>query len=645
MMDYKNIGIFAHVDAGKTTLTEQMLYLCGAIRKAGSVDDGTTQTDSMSIERRRGISVRAANAKLILNDCQINIIDTPGHIDFAGEAERSLSVLDGAVLVVSAIEGVQSHTENLWKAFRKYNLPSVIFVNKIDRAGSNIKNVSAQFLKRLDGGNFLFMNQPWEEGSRACTVRPADNNSVIEKLADFYDDIAEDYINGSEIAQQTIDNKLYQAVCENKITLVYCGSAQQCVGVNEILTAAERYLPSSDVKKTDNLSGLVYKIEHDKDVGKMAYVRMFGGVVKSRDVVKDGRKVTQIRQYNGSKYTNVNEVTAGDIAALCGVDNLKVGDIIGECKLVGGDRGGRLANPFLTVKVTPKTEAELTPLIEAIKELTDEEPLIDYKWEKSEREINLNLTGKIQLEVITALLSERYGLEANFSAPSVIYKETPARIGEGFEAYTMPKPCWAVVHLRFETLLRGKGVIFDAGNVPHNQLFYKYQTHIEQSFFQSLEQGLYGWEVTDFKATLIGGEHHTIHTHPLDFFVATPMAVMNGLSNTGTTLLEPLMKYRITAAEEILGKVISDVIAMRGEFDSPAVINGTFETEAILPVASSLEYPIRLSALSGGKATYSTEFYGYKEIPLELGATAKRRGVNPLDRSKWILQARGAYTE
>ena len=646
MQDIKNIGIFAHVDAGKTTLTEQMLYLCGMIRKAGSVDDGTAQTDWLSIERERGISVRSAAAHMQWKDTVINIIDTPGHIDFAGEAERVLIALDGAVLVVSAVEGVQSHTENLWKACKRINLPCIIFINKIDRAGSDTVGLLEQFSDRL-GGDFLYITEPENEGFRECIVKNVEFDKIMEKVADYDDEVAEAFLDGKLLSAEIIDNKLNKLIYDNKITPVLCGSAQLGIGVDELLDAVGKYLPSANVKAQDNLSGLIYKIEHDKDIGKIAHIRMFGGTIKNRDIIKDGQKVTQIRRFNGSRYIDTGEVSAGDIAALCGLENLRVGDIIGELADMGivqslSENKYQLVNPFLTVRAIPKSPEELTPLINAIKELCEEEPLIDYKWEKSEREIHLNLTGEIQLEVITALLKERYNLAADFTPLSVIYKETPAKNGDGFEAYTMPKPCWAVVHFNFDPLPRGSGVVYDGGHLPHNQLAYKYQTHIQECFFNSLEQGNYGWAVTDFKATLVGGEHHFIHTHPLDFFVATPMAIMDGLNRTGTILLEPLMKFHIKAAEEHLGRVISDVTLMRGEFDTPVVMNGKFEIDTILPAATSLDYPIKLAMMSGGKATYNAKFYGYKDCPLELGATAKRRGINPLDRAKWILHARGA---
>lgn len=653
----KNIGIFAHVDAGKTTLTEQMLFICGKIRAPGSVDKGTTQTDSMSIERERGISVKAAATAILWKGYNINIIDTPGHIDFVGEVDRSLLALDGAVLVVSGADGIQSHTERLWKVFDELKIPCIVFINKLDRAGSNSDGLVELLNKKFKNSVIKLSKTDGEETKEFVTSADILSEKTIEVLADIYDDIAEKYLNGEPISETLFDSRFSEAVCSRRIIPAVCGSAIYGKGTEQILDAIVKYLPSADVKVQKDLSAVIFKIEHDKSMGKIAHIRMFGGTIKNRDIIKinqnddrltkvssdgvefGGEKVSQIRKFNGAKYYDVGEVEAGDIAALCGISSAKTGNVIGNCSI---SDTYRLAHPFLSVKVAPKNPSKLTALVVALKELTDEDPLIDYKWEQSEREININITGKIQLEVLEALLRERYALEVDFSAPTVIYKETPSRSGDGFEAYTMPKPCWAVVHLGIEPLPRGSGVIYDEGNVPHDQLFRKYQTHIKTSFYSSLEQGIHGWEVTDLKVTLKGGEHHLMHTHPLDFFVATPMAFMNGLKSTGTTLLEPLFEVRISAGEEYLGKIISDLTMMRGEFESPIIKLGEFTIKALLPVSESIEYPMKLAAITGGKGIFVSNFFGYRECPIEFGADKKRRGADPLDKPKWILYARGA---
>lgn len=651
-----NLAILAHVDAGKTTLTEQFLYHSGTIRKAGSVDSGSTQTDRLEIERSRGISVKAAEASFIYEGVRINLIDTPGHSDFAGEVERALLAPDAALLIVSAVEGIQSHTERLWNALRKLGIPTVIFLNKIDRVGSRTLEILNEMPRRLnmEGVTLLPMISAIHEGMDGFAITtPADlDDRMAVAAADLNDDIALSYLEGEEISPHLQEAVICQGIQEQKIIPVYCGAAQKGLGVTEVLSGLLRFLPRASQRQTEELSGLVYAIEHDKQMGKIARVRLFGGSLSARDALalndgvltlsETGEKISQIRIADGAKFRDSGIAGAGDIAALCGLSTAKVYQTIGSYRL---PEQLKLALPYLQVKATPETEEQLPALLKALTQLSDEDPLLACRFSKAEREILLSITGKIQLEVLTSLLWECYQLRANFSAPTIIYKETPSKAGYGFEAYTMPKPCWAVVRFLLEPLPQGSGVVYDGGHVPSNKLFYRYQAHIEQSVKASLAQGMLGWEVTDLKITLADGEHHTIHTHPLDFFVATPMALMDGLRNTGTTLLEPILRVRIRAGEEFLGKILSDITRMRGEFDSPLIDGTSFMLEALIPAATSLEFPLRVASLTHGTALYSSDLAFYKPCPLELGATTPRRGPNPLDRSKWILYARGAMTD
>lgn len=651
-----NLAILAHVDAGKTTLTEQFLYHSGTIRKAGTVDSGSTQTDRLEIERSRGISVKAAEASFLYNGVRVNLIDTPGHSDFAGEVERALLAPDAALLIISAVEGIQSHTERLWNALRKLSIPTIIFMNKIDRVGSRTREILAEMRSRLDlsGITLLPMTAAIREGLDGYAITtPADLiDSMAVAAADLNDDIALAYMDGEEIDPELQESTIRRGVCEQKIIPIYCGAAQKGLGVPEVLDGLLRFLPRASERSTDDLSGLVFAIEHDKSMGKIAHVRMFGGTLATRDALalnngiltpaENGEKISQIRIAEGARFRDSGIAGAGEIAALCGLSNAKVYQTIGSYRL---PERLRLALPYLQVKATPETDEQLPALLKALTQLSDEDPLLACRYSQAEREILLSITGKIQLEVLTSLLWERYQLRANFSAPTIIYKETPSKVGYGFEAYTMPKPCWAVIKFLIEPLPQGSGFVYDDGNVPSNKLFYRYQGHIRQSVKASLSQGMLGWEVTDLKITLADGEHHTIHTHPLDFYVATPMALMDGLRNTGTTLLEPVLRVKIRAGEEFLGKILSDITRMRGEFESPVIIGDRFELEAYLPAATSLEYPLRLASLTHGTALYSSDLAYYQPCPLELGATTPRRGPNPLDRSKWILYARGAMTD
>lgn len=668
---FYNLGILAHVDAGKTTLTEQLLYKSGVIRDLGSVDEGTTRTDSLAIEKQRGISVRSATASLNWNGKTINIIDTPGHVDFAGEVERCLEALDFAILVISAPDGIKAHTETLLNALISLEIPRLIFINKLDRAGADVSAIIAE-LNRITKKETVYMpiNEPLNEGYESCDIKPRNLLfAATEAFAEFNDFAAELYLIDEVLPKDRVDAMLPKAIFERKITPVICGCAKKGLGVGELLDFISEYMPDSQYKQTDDTSGIIFKIEHDKTMGKIAHVRMFGGAIQNRDAVsvlaaEDAvtsttdtdndavpandeesaqDKVSQIRKAMGSRFTDAGRVEAGDIAAICGLTKAKVGRFVGS---VTPSKKYALAHPLLRVQATPLSDhpEALPKLALALKELSDEEPYIDAKWENGQSEIVINLTGSIQSEILKSLLEERYDIKANFSPPTVIYRETPTNKGTGLGVYTMPKPCWAIVNFMFEPMPRGYGVSYH-GRLPSNQCFYRYQSHIHRSFESCLEQGLHGWEVTDFKCTLIGGEHHTIHTHPLDFFVATPMAFMNAMVNCGSTLLEPLLKMRIVAPAELSGKLITEIVRGGGEYDAPFTRDDIVTLDSIVPFAKFMDFPAKLASLSSGRAVCSTSFAGYRECPEGQGMDAPRRGVNPLDRSKWILWARGALSE
>ncbi|MBQ7312795.1 MAG: TetM/TetW/TetO/TetS family tetracycline resistance ribosomal protection protein, partial [Clostridia bacterium] len=494
--------------------------------------------------------------------------------------------------------------------------------------------------------------------------------AITEALCDVCDEAAEAFLSDEILPHDRACELLREAIAAGTVTPVLYGSAKLSLGIRELADFLVDFMPSSERLSSENnaLSGVIFKIEHDKTMGKISYIRMFGGQIKNRDAVTlldpakqakpqedddnaaveleekppEVEKISQIRRFQGARPVDAGEVTGGDIAALCGLSSAKTGQFVGSLAL--GDCY-KLASPYLRVRVTPKSGdiGTVPKLAEALHELSDEEPYIDAKWENGQREITINTTGRIQLEVIDSLLRERYNLEADFSPPTVIYKETPARAGFAYADYTMPKPCWAVVQFKFEPMPRGYGVSYH-GKLPSNQCFYKYQTHIRTSFNRCLEQGLYGWEVTDFKCTLVGGQHHTIHTHPLDFFVCTPMAFMNGMASLGSTLLEPLLDLRISAPAGIAGKIITEIVRMGGEYETPSTFGDVAVLEAIVPAANYLDFPAKLASMSSGKAVCSSAFRGYRECTDGVIHENPRRGVNPLDRAKWILWARGAIT-
>lgn len=648
-----NVGLVAHVDAGKTTLTERLLLAAGVLRQAGTVDDGTAHTDTMAVERERGISVKAASVSLVQGDVRLNVIDTPGHMDFAAEVERALAVLDTAVLVISAVEGVQAQTELLFEALRATHTNVVFFINKIDRVGSNAAAVAQQICEKFTPALLPF-NRVLHEGDRDAAVEPLQfsDAALQEAAAESGDALLERYLAGETLGEAEVTAALAGRIEQGGLCPLLYGSGIYSLGTDDLLRVLTTYgRPiKNNVKDPDALSGVVYRITHDKTMGRIAHVRLFGGTLHNRDSVKltradgageeDGAplpKITQIRRYDGERFTDTGEAGRGDVVALCGLSNARVSDILGEAAELWHYP---LSVPLLQVRVLPATPEVLA----AFRELAAEDPHLNVEYNQEEKEITVCITGTVQLEILAALARERYGLAVTFSAPSVIYKETPLTTGIGHEAYTMPKPCWAIIDLKIEPLARGAGYRFESV-VPPKQIFYKYQTHIETELPRALKQGLYNWEVTDLKVTLVGGGHHIQHTHPLDFFLATPLALIHGLQETGTTLLEPMQRWRVSADEGLVGRVIGDIIAMRGTYDSPVIAGGQFTMEARVPVASSMDYAVRLASLSSGRATLSVRFDGYEPCPLELGAVAKRRGCDPRDRAKWILTHRGAMQE
>lgn len=636
-----NLGIVAHVDAGKTSLTEQLLFLGGALRTAGTVDQGTAQTDTLAIEQARGISVKTADAVLETENVMINIIDTPGHADFISEVERALSVLDCAVVVVSAVEGVQAQTEILLGAIEKMNLPCILFVNKLDRAGSDFASVYAELEEQLSGRSLLQVYCPENEGDIAARVKPDPDAAENAVVLTGNEELVENFLLGEEIDfAQTV-----RLAVENGAVPVLCGSSKTGVGCRELLDFIRTCMPQAE-NTAEELCARVFRVEHDKQFGKLCHVRVFSGKLQPRQSVYLPRvdkeeKIAGIRRPLGRKQVDVQTAESGDIAVLFGLDEVRAGDMIGRGTPPCGESS--LAVPLLTVKAEPQKPDELMALVSALHDLADEDPMLHFLWIREKQEIQLRIVGKIQLEILEELLLERYNLRAVFSPPSVIYKETPSAVGEGFDAYLMPKPCWAILKFLIEPLPRGSGLIYESKTSP-SRLMYRYQNHVETAVPEALTQGMYGWEVMDLKVTLIDGEHHHVHTHPLDFFLCTPLAIMDGLRNCGTTLLEPILKVKLTFDPNLSGRVIGLIQNARGVLLDQTVRGERQTVTAEVPVAESMEMPVEFAKLTSGRGNMASSFSHYAPCVPGFIVERERIGTNPLDRSKYILEKRNALS-
>ncbi|MCQ2457386.1 MAG: TetM/TetW/TetO/TetS family tetracycline resistance ribosomal protection protein [Clostridia bacterium] len=636
MPEIRNIGIFAHVDAGKTTLSEQLLYHAGRLRTVGSVDRGTAYTDSMDVEKRRGISVRASVVSLDWKGTRVNLIDTPGHIDFSAEVERSFWALDGAVLLLDAAEGIQPQTEILFHALTEQGLPFLFFLNKTDRPGADVNRTLAQIRKRLTEAAFLLQHE----------------DETKEYICGTDEALTERYLNDEPVDKAEIASRLRLLSRKGDIHPVLYGSALKNEHIDELLDAVTELLPPP-VPGDAGLCGVVFAASADRTMGRGLWVRLFGGRLENRQTLDTAagtdpvtgeqrfvqRKITQIRNASGDDTGILN---AGETGVVYGLGDLRIGHVFGRADALPRHvEPGHYRTPLITVRVLPEKDEDTEKLRAACEELTLEDSLLNLEYIRSLKEIRLHVMGRIQLEILGELLKTRFGLNARFGEPAVIYRETVARETVGFVAYTMPKPCWAVLEFRMEPAPRGSGISFSS-IVPHREIETRYQHQVRQALPLALSQGRKGWPVTDVKITLTGGSHHLIHTHPLDFIVATPMAIQDGLHRAGTVLLEPVLETRLIIPAECLGRIMTDINRMRGEIISTETDGENVRLTASVPAAESLDYATQLAAATGGRGVMNTRLTGYREAPPDTNKTAPRRGTDPLDTAKYILAARSA---
>ena len=614
MDQMRNIGIFAHVDAGKTTLSEQLLAHAGAIRVKGSVDSGTAHTDTLPVERRRGISVKATCVSFRHRDVQINLIDTPGHVDFTAEVERSLWALDAAILVVCAVEGVQPQTEVLFNAMAEQHIPVVFFLNKTDRAGADPQRILGQ-IHRLLTKNAVILS---------------DAEAVTELICDKDDTLFERYLNGETFEESFLRQQLSRLSRNAEAYPVLCGSALRDEGVAPLLDAIVDFFPPP--RACNSLCGVVFAAQHDRSLGRGVWIRLFGGSLENRMSVAlpagtdpitgeektESVKISQIFDPEGNP---AGKLLPGGSGIVYGLGNVSIGHVLGNAALLPRRvEPGRLRTPLITVQVIPEKPEQMQALHQACTVLSGEDPLLRAEYIRSLNELHLQVMGTIQLEVLEELLLTRFDLKVTFTPPAIIYRETVSRSCEGFVAYLAPKPCWAILKFRIDPAPRGSGVTFKS-EVPVRSVKAQYQNQVAQAIPLALNQGRLGWQVTDVNITLIDGGDHQFHTHPLDFIVATPMAIQDGLRNGGSTLLEPILDVRFLLPPESVGRVISDVSTMRGEVLDSFSDGERMILNARIPVQSSLDYSITLASFTGGRGAMSVRLHGYRECPLELGAT------------------------
>ena len=626
----RNIAIFAHVDAGKTTVSEQLLSHAGAIRQTGKVDDGTAHTDRLAVEKRRGISVQASGALFQWKGEEINLIDTPGHSDFSAEVERSLWATDGAILIISTAEGVQPQTEVLFRALREHHIPTLLFFNKTDREGADVQSALSSFRQLLSPGGCMLENR----------------EELMEILAEYDDQVMEHYLSGDVYPDEILFPLVKKAMEDMRIFPALQGSALKDVGIPALLDAICTFLPEPKGKPDGDLCAIVFAANQDPLLGRGVQVRLFSGTLQNRDAIPykdEQRKITQTRLPSpDGRGKDAGKLTAGQIGTLYGLSDLPVSTVIGNAALLPRSiHLGSLKEPLIAVKAEPVDPLKAHEMRKALQILAGEDPLLQVRYYRETQETTLQAMGHMQLEILEETMRTRFSLPCTFSRPQLLYRETLAQPAEGFVAYTMPKPCWAIMNLYMEPLPPGSGVQFESKVSPRD-IALRYQHQVENALPLALKQGMRGFQVTDIRITLTGGNHHEVHTHPLDFVVATPMAVMDGLRRGGTRLMEPVLKTFILVPETFGGRVMSDVTKMRGQVIASQLMGMSLRIEALIPAIHALPYADTLLQLTGGRGGMTTQLHSYQYAPDDVTDTLPRHGVNPLDTAKYILAARSA---
>ena len=654
-----NLGIVAHVDAGKTTLTERLLYEAGVIDEIGSVDAGTTQTDSLTLERERGITIKSAVTSFALGDVHVNLIDTPGHPDFIAEVERVLSVLDGAVLVISAVEGIQPQTRILMRALQRLRIPTLLFVNKIDRAGAGEERVLRAVSERL-GASIVPMSTPGELGKRDAFVKPVvDDSALHEVLAENDEALLESFVNdGSSVPQTRLLEELASQTQRMLVHPVFFGSALTGAGVEPLMAGIAELLPSAAGDPDAPPSAAVFKIERAPNGEKVAYARMFSGTIRTRDRLSFGSalggKVTAIAVFERGPAQQCPSVEAGAVAKLWGLADVQIGDRIGDPGAAG--LRPQFAPPTLESVVVASDPDDRARLRVALTQLAEQDPLINVGQDEVLQEDSVSLYGEVQKEVIQATLESDYGLEVTFREPTPIHIERPLGTGESVEVlHAETNPFLATIGLRVGPAPPDSGVDFRLDVDPLSAPLYVYRTldsfaeHMEQYVRETLREGLYGWQVTDCIVTMTRCAYSVPDgppsrrgplSKPADFRKLTPIVLMQALEQARTVVCEPVVRTRLEVPAESIGAVLA-AVGQRGAPAEMQSLRGDLATvDTVLSIVSAQDLQRQLSRLTSGEGVLESSFLGYEPVTGE-PPTRRRKTPSPLDRAEYLAYASG----
>lgn len=582
----QNIGILAAVDSGKTTLAEAILYQSGAVKKMGRVDNQDAFLDHFALERARGITIFSKQAIFHWKDWEINLLDTPGHIDFSAEMERTLTVLDYAILVISGASGVQGHTKTLWKLLRRYHIPTFIFVNKLDQNGVEKENVYAELRRKLSGNIVDFQ---------------AEKEEWLDELSMCSEEMMEATLEEREITKEMISF----AIAREELFPCYFGSALKLMGVEILLDAITEY--AIEKEYPEEFGAIVYKITRDFQGTRLTHIKVTGGEVKNKMVIGE-EKVNQIRIYNGIRFESVSDVGAGTVCALVGLNHTYVGQSLGEDHTAIP----KVLEPVLSYEMILPEDIVPNMVMPKLKEMAEEFPELQLQWDEKAQSIRVKLMGAVQIEILQNLFKERMDMDVTFSEGRIAYKETIQLSAEGIGHFE-PLRHYAEVHLLLEPLPRGSGLIFSS-KVSSDMLAVNWQnlilTHLKEREHKGV---LIGAPVTDMRMTIVAGRAHNKHTEGGDFCQATYRAVRQGLMQTESILLEPYYEFRLEIPVVNLGRALNDLNAMFAKFDPPETEEEMASVVGVAPVACIQNYQAELLTYTKGQGHIFLSFDRYDE--------------------------------
>ena len=584
------IGLLAHVDAGKTTLSESMLYLSGRIRQQGRVDHGNAYLDTYELERARGITIFSKQAELVFGELEVTLLDTPGHVDFSAEMERTLRVLDYAILVINGADGVQGHTETLWKLLKQYRIPVFLFINKMDQNGTDAEKLLEELRVKLSGSCIRF-------------GEAEDSEEFLENVAMAEEQVLETYLEHGTIERGEISRLIW----ERKVFPCYFGSALKNIGVKEFLAGLECY--AKERSYPEEFGAKVYKIARDPQGNRLTYLKVTGGVLKVRDLIRYQdveEKVSQIRIYSGEKYDAVQEVRAGRVCAVTGLTKTYPGEGLGA----EPPSEGPVLTPVLNYQLILPEGCDTHGMLLKLRQLEEEDPELHIVWNEELGEIHAQLMGEVQTEILQSMIRERFQTEVTFGPGNIVYKETIKRPAEGVGHFE-PLRHYAEVHLLLEPGESGSGLVF-AADCSEDVLGRNWQRLILTHLAEKEHRGvLTGSSITDMKITLVAGRAHLKHTEGGDFRQATYRAVRQGLKSTESVLLEPYYEFRMEIPAEFVGRALTDIQRMAGEFQTPdtegdfAVITGS------APVSEMRDYQLEVTSYTKGRGRLFCTLKGY----------------------------------